>query len=172
MVHLKVGLAAKVIPCRLIERISPRLWLFQAARKKPDSNKLSARRICMKSPPPEVLEERERSFVNDAIITEKLRTKWKVSSCSKWHPPLRQNLSIFSYTFQVVLRSERRDVINAIPYGRVATLKSLMCHTAPLFDSILFVRFSLPRSAKGSWCSAIVTFSEEVPNLGHSLSST
>ena len=57
------------------------LSFFQKIKERQDAgmkiNKLSYRRRAMSTPSLEVMKAREASFVNDAIITEKMRTRFR-----------------------------------------------------------------------------------------------
>ncbi|ELU01855.1 hypothetical protein CAPTEDRAFT_191276 [Capitella teleta] len=48
-----------------------------AASPRISPNKLSYRRLCMPTPSAQRIREREKQFVNDAVVTERRRTKYK-----------------------------------------------------------------------------------------------
>ena len=55
---------------------SPRIPEEPLAEPQRPSNKLSQRRRCIPTPPPEVIRDREANFVLDSVITAKTRTKY------------------------------------------------------------------------------------------------
>ena len=53
---------------------SPRLSRYRQI------NKMSSRHLCVPTPPPQSVRDREKMFVIDAVVTEKQRTKYKVGT--------------------------------------------------------------------------------------------